>query len=86
MPQLPDLGLRRVKLGSDDGGEIVGAKPAGVGDRPVINVEKVVRQHHEVVARVLVGLDHLIGLKHAVRESRMGMKIAPPETARKGER
>ena len=61
VPQLADLGLGGVKLGADDGGEVVGAQAAGVGDRPVIDAEKVVGQHHEVVARVLVGFDHLVG-------------------------
>jgi hypothetical protein len=40
VPQLADLGHRRVEFGPDQGGETVGAQLAGVGDRPRIAAEE----------------------------------------------
>ena len=85
MPEFAHLGVRRVKFGADDRGEAVGAHGARIGDRPIVIADEMVRQHHEVVAGVLVGVDHLLGCKRAVGQGRMGVEIAAPEAAGKRE-
>ncbi len=73
-----------MQFGPDDGGEIVGAEGPGVGHRPVEIADEMFRQHHEVVAGVLVGLDHLVRLEAAVGQVGMGVEIAAPEAAGSG--
>jgi len=75
-----------MQFGADDGGEVVGAHGAGIRHGPVVVADEVVRQHHEIIAGVLVGFDDLRRLKSAIREIRMGMQVAAPEAAGKRER
>ena len=81
MPQLADRCIGGVQLGPQQRGEAVGAQVAGIGDGPVEALEEVFRQHEEIIAGVLVGLDHLVRRQGAVGKGRMGVEVAAPEAA-----
>ena len=68
-----------VNLSPDQGGEVIRAQVAGIGDRPIEAAEKMIGQLEEIVARALVGLDHVLGLQGAVGEGRMGVQVPAPE-------
>ncbi len=68
MPEFANLGLRGVQFRAEDGGEIIGAQGAGVGDGPIIVPHEMIRQHHEIIAGVLVGLDHPRRFKSPIRQ------------------
>ena len=58
---------------------------ARVGDRPVEIADEVIGQHHEIVAGILIGIDHLVGRERAIGQGRMRVEIAAPEAAGKRE-
>ena len=86
VPEFADLGAHRVQFGADQRREIVGAKGAGVGDRPIEALEEMVGELEEVVAGALVGFDDLLRRQSAVGAVRMRVQIAAPEPAGHGER
>src|SRR6185437_8047135 len=75
-------GRQGVNLGADQGGETAAAQVPCVGDRPIEPAEKMIRQLDEVVARALIGFDHIDGIEGAVGKGRVGMQIPAPKTTR----
>ena len=52
-----------VNFGADQGGEIAGAQLAGVGDRPIEPVQKMIGHLQEIIARAFIGLDDVHGVQ-----------------------
>src|SRR5437762_12957886 len=85
VPELSGRSFGWMKPATDDGGEAVGAQRPRIGNRPAIMTDEMVGKHHEVIARVLIGLDNLVGRKGAIGQGGMRVEIAAPETAGQGE-
>ena len=86
---MPDVAVAvggRVDFGTEDGGEAVGAERQRVGDRKAVGRQEVIRQAEEVVARLAIDPADLGRLKGAVGEVGVGVDVAPPELAGRGER
>ena len=62
-----------VNFGADQGGEIVAAQLAGVGDRPIEPAQKMIRHLNEIVARAPIGGDDLHKIQRAVGKGRVGV-------------
>ena len=58
-----------MNLGADQGGEIIRAQRAGIGDRPIEAAEEMIGQLEEIVPGSLIGIDDILGLQGAVGKS-----------------
>src|SRR5215217_4750360 len=81
VPQFPDPGSGRVQLRAYDGGEAVRTVFAGIGDRPAVARDEMLRHLQEVITRFSIGADHAVEGQGAVRQIGMRMQIAAPEAA-----
>ena len=81
VPELAHRRFRCMQLDAEQRGEIVGAEGPRVGDGEVEVLDEVFGELHEVIARGLVGIDHLPWFEHAVGEGRVGMQVAAPEAS-----
>ena len=82
VPLLSQARGRNVDLRTQYGGEAVGAVRPRVADREIVGRQKVVRQAHEVVARLTVAAAHLVRRQLAVGLRAVRVQVALEETAR----
>ena len=85
VPEFAHRRFRRVQFGADQRGEVVGAEGPRVGDGEIEVADEMLGQLHEVVARVLVGIDDRLRLQSAIGQVRMGVQVSAPEAAGGGE-
>ena len=85
VPHLAQRRRWRVQLGTQDRGKIVGAEGSRIDDRKIVLRQEMIRQCQEIVACLAIGRADLLGRADTVGSVGMGMDVALPEAAGRGE-